>query len=61
MRAGYVAPRIGLPRKTVSTSPSKVAKTGAIQQPDHGCRLSPHAAGETGAAEPTEAPVSKAS
>ena len=39
MTAGQVATRAGLPRPTVSTTLSKLAKNGEIQKAERGYRL----------------------
>jgi CRP-like cAMP-binding protein len=51
MTAGQVAEQTGLARGTVSTTLSKLAKTGEVQKAERGYRLAP-------AGEPTSAPAS---
>ena len=46
MTAGEVAARAGLPRATVSTTLSKLAKTGEVQKAERGYRLAPAARAE---------------
>ena len=41
MTAGEVAAKAGLPRATVSTTLSKLAKTGEVQKAERGYRLAP--------------------
>jgi DNA-binding IclR family transcriptional regulator len=43
MTAGEVATKSGLARGTVSTTLSKLAKTGEVQKADRGYRLTPAA------------------
>jgi len=44
MTAGQVADKTGLARPTVSTTLSKLAKSGEVQKAEHGYRLAPAAA-----------------
>ncbi len=53
MTAGQVADKTGLARGTVSTTLSKLAKTGEVQKAERGYRLAP--SGES-APPPTPAP-----
>jgi DNA-binding IclR family transcriptional regulator len=41
MTAGEVATKAGLPRGTVSTTLSKLAKSGEVQRAERGYRLGP--------------------
>ncbi len=56
MTAGQVAAKTGLARGTVSTTLSKLAKSGEVQKADRGYRIAPPAKPPAATSEPAPAP-----